>query len=55
MLMGNAVFTAILLFASGMANAQAHFDELKRVVLPSEAATEILRRYLDDASWTTDD
>jgi len=46
-----ALFAALQSFAV----AEPQFDETKRVVLPSEAATTILKWYVADNSWTTED
>ena len=40
---------------SGAADAGPRFDETKRVVLPSEAATTILKWYVAAGNWTTED
>jgi len=38
---------------SAVANAEPRFDETKRVILPSEAATTILKWYVADGNWST--
>jgi hypothetical protein len=46
-----SVFLTVL--QSAVANAAPLFDETKRVILPSEAATTILKWYVPDSNWST--
>jgi hypothetical protein len=45
-----------ILFAAwhSVANAGAQFDDTKRVVLPSDASTTILKWYVADGNWITE-
>jgi hypothetical protein len=46
---------ALFAVLHSVADAGPQFDETKRVVLPSEAATTILKWYVPDGNWTTED
>jgi hypothetical protein len=46
---------ALLAVLHSVADAGPQFDETKRVVLPSEAATTILKWYVAGGNWTTED
>jgi len=45
----------MLVVLSPLADARPQFDETKRIVLPSEAATTILKWYVADGNWTTEE
>jgi hypothetical protein len=47
------LFTLLTVLQSAVANAEPLFDETKRVILPSEAATTILKWYVADGNWST--
>jgi hypothetical protein len=46
---------ALLAVVHSVADAGPQFDATKRVLLPSEAATTILKWYVPDGNWTTED
>jgi hypothetical protein len=46
---------AILAVLYSVADAAPQFDETKRILLPSKAATTILKWYVPDGNWTTED
>jgi hypothetical protein len=50
-----ALPTLLAALHAGVADAGPQFDETKRVVLPSTAATTILKWYVADGNWTTED
>jgi hypothetical protein len=47
-----ALWVLLTLLQSAAANAESLFDESKRVILPSEAATTILKWYVADGNWS---
>jgi hypothetical protein len=47
--------TLLTLLHSAVAHGEPLFDESKRVVLPSEAATSILKRHSANGDWRTDE
>ncbi len=52
-----SVFTAVLALLNSevAADAGMHFDEAKRVVLPAEAATTILKWYIADGNGVAEE
>jgi hypothetical protein len=46
---------ALFAVLHSVASAGHQFDETKRVVLPSEPATTILKWYVADGNWITED